>query len=393
MPQNAKDQRIEKPHADYPLTAHRGTGRWCKKIRGKIHYFGKLDDPQAALELWLAQKDDLLAGRTPRTAADGLTLKELANRFLNAKDNLVTTGELSPRTWSDYHGTCRFIAKTLGPNTPVTALAPADFAKLRAAFAKTRGPVALGNCVQRTRTLFKWAYDHELIEKPVRVGPEFKRPGKAAMRRARQAKGKRLLTAAELRQLIAATGQPLATMILLALNCGLGNADVGLLPISALDLDGGWLDYPRPKTAIERRCPLWPETVDALRKWLAVRPKPKDKADARLVFITKYGAAWHKSPDLTRDENGELREPFIDNPVSKEYRKLLNTQKLHRPGISFYSLRHQFETVAGASRDQVAVNVIMGHAEDDMASLYREEVGDDRLQAVTQHVRAWLFAD
>jgi hypothetical protein len=93
MPQTAKDQpRIEKPHKDYPLTPHRHSGRWCKKVRGKIHYFGKLDDPQAALELWLAQKDDLLAGRTPRTASDGLTVKELVNLFLNAKQALVIVG-------------------------------------------------------------------------------------------------------------------------------------------------------------------------------------------------------------------------------------------------------------------------------------------------------------
>jgi integrase len=328
MPQTAKDQpRIEKPHKDYPLTPHRHSGRWCKKVRGKIHYFGKLDDPQAALELWLAQKDDLLAGRTPRTASDGLTVKELVNLFLNAKQALVTTGELSARTWADYHLTCRFVAKTLGPNTPVIALTPADFAKLRAAFAATRGPVALGNSVQRVRTLFKWAYDHELIEKPVRVGPEFKRPNKTAMRRARQAKGKRLLTAPKLRRLIDAAEQPMKSMILLALNCGLGNSDVGLLPMSALDLDAGWLDYPRPKTSIERRCPLWEQTVASLREWLAQRPKPKSTADAKLVFVTKCGAAWHKVPDLTQDEHGNLTEAFVDNPVSKAYRKLLNARR------------------------------------------------------------------
>ena len=47
---------------------HRQVG---KKVRGRFHYFGKVaDDPdgQKALELWLAQKDDLLAGRKPRPA-------------------------------------------------------------------------------------------------------------------------------------------------------------------------------------------------------------------------------------------------------------------------------------------------------------------------------------
>ena len=35
----------------------------------------------------------------------------------------------------------------------------------------------------------------------------------------------------------------------------------------------------------------------------------------------------------------------------------------------------------------------MGHVRDDMASLYRERISDDRLRAVVQHVRNWLFGE
>src|SRR5580692_1116387 len=37
-----------KPYEGFPLTPH-PSGRWCKKIRGKLHYFGKLDSSDAAL--------------------------------------------------------------------------------------------------------------------------------------------------------------------------------------------------------------------------------------------------------------------------------------------------------------------------------------------------------
>ena len=82
-----------------------------------------------------------------------------------------------------------------------------------------------------------------------------------------------------------------------------------------------------------------------------------------------------------------------DDPVCKEFSKLIKFLKLHRPGLGFYALRHSFETIGGESRDQVAVNYIMGHAPtaNDMASVYRERISDERLRAVTDHVYNWLF--
>lgn len=82
---------------------------------------------------------------------------------------------------------------------------------------------------------------------------------------------------------------------------------------------------------------------------------------------------------------------WSDDPVGKEFTKLLVSLKLKRPGLSFYALRHTFETIGGDSRDQVAVDQIMGHARDDMASVYRKRINDQRLRAVADHVHHWLF--
>jgi integrase len=143
-----------------------------------------------------------------------------------------------------------------------------------------------------------------------------------------------------------------------------------------LDLERAWVDYHRPKTGIARRCPLWPETVEALKEAIAQCPKAKARADAALVFVTVKGASWHKT--------------IQDNPISKEMRKLLDGLGIngHR---GFYALRHTFETIGGEAKDQVAVDHIMGHAREDMASVYRERISDERLKAVTNHVRQWLF--
>jgi hypothetical protein len=249
-----------KPHKDFPLFAHL-TKRWAKKVRGKLHYFGPWSDAEGALQKWIDQKDDLLAGRVPRAKGDGATVRDLVNRFLTAKRHLVDTSELSPRTFADYHKSCDRIQSAFGLSRIVDDLANDDFERLRRELSKTRGPVALGNEINRIRVVFKYAYDSGLLDRPIRYGAGFKRPSKRVMRKARAASGLKMFEAAELRAMIDAAGYPLKAMFLLAINAGFGNSDCGTLPRSAVDLKTAWIDYPRPKTAVPRRCPLWPEKM------------------------------------------------------------------------------------------------------------------------------------
>lgn len=205
------------------------------------------------------------------------------------------------------------------------------------------------------------------------------------LRKHRATTGERMFEANELRKLIDAAGVPLKAMILLGINAAFGNTDVATLPLLAIDLDGNWLNFPRPKTGIARRCPLWPETVAAIRAALAVRPTPKDEADGGLAFITKYGHRWVRT-------EGKKRAPV--NSVGLEFGKLLKTLGIdEREGRGFYALRHRFRTVADAARDPVAIDLIMGHTDPSMGGHYRERVEDSRLKAVAEHVRAWLFAE
>jgi len=43
---------------------------------------------------------------------------------------------------------------------------------------------------------------------------------------------------------------------------------------------------------------------------------------------------------------------------------------LNREGLGFYALRHSFRTVADECGDFPAIDLIMGHQRDDMASRY-----------------------
>ncbi|MHB1426647.1 MAG: tyrosine-type recombinase/integrase [Gemmataceae bacterium] len=308
---------------------------------------------------------------------DGLTMRDLLNRFLTGKEMMRETGELSPRTFIDYKMVCDRLSVGIGLTRLVVDLASDDFERLRAEAAKTLGPVALGNFIQRSRSVFKYAFDAGLIDKPIRFGPLFRRPGRKVLRQARHAKGLRMFEADELLRVLDAANPTLKAMILLGINCGFGNADCGTLPLSALDLTAGWVNYPRHKTGTPRRCPLWPETVAALREAISCRPAAKDAANAGLVFVTIHGRSWFKDTP--------------EGPLSMEMWRLLKKLGFYRPGLNFYALRHTFETIGGEARDQVAVDAIMGHIRDDMASVYRERISDERLRAVTNYVRAWLF--
>src|SRR5262249_28563193 len=146
-----------KPRDDFPLTPH-PAGYWCKKILGKLHYFGPRFDftdhvaaaaaAGKALDEYNKQAEALHAGRKPREQAEeGATVHELVNRFLHHKDALVEAGELSPRTKTDYKEACDQIVAGFGKRRLLADLAPDDFEELRERMAKKWGPHRLGKVI------------------------------------------------------------------------------------------------------------------------------------------------------------------------------------------------------------------------------------------------------
>lgn len=248
-----------------------------------------------ALDEFNQQRPYLKEGRTPPPVKtdQALTITELADHFLNAKRRPLNADEITPRTFRDYYDTCcSRLVKHLGEDRRVDDLRPADFAKLRSELSKRWRPTTLKNETTRARVLFKFAWDERLIEQPVHFGQAFNRPSAKQLRRVRNEAGPRLFTAEEIRRILAEADPQMRAMVLLGINCGFGNTDVASLPQSAVDLDAGWIEFPRPKTEIPRRIPLWPETVEALREAIAHRPKPKDPDDEDLCFITREGNPW-----------------------------------------------------------------------------------------------------
>ncbi|WP_145370219.1 hypothetical protein [Maioricimonas rarisocia] len=162
-------------------------------------------------------------------------MKDVANELLNHRQTLVDAGELSPRTWDDYKAAADLVVSEFGATAPADRLQPHDFARLRKAIDKHNwSGVRTRKFLQSIRTVFKHAYESGLLRQPVRFGPAFKGPSARSLRLERQARGPKMLEADEIRSLLDAAEQPLKAMILLGVNCGFDNADVGRLPQSAL---------------------------------------------------------------------------------------------------------------------------------------------------------------
>lgn len=378
------------PKQPFPLTVH-PAGYFSKKLAGRVKYFARWDEgAEEAEKRFNAYLEDVRAGRDPeaeqKPAPAGKTIRDLCNAYWNHQRRMKEEGNISKRTLVDADRTCKFITKTLNKWALASSLGPVDFQRLKSKLlaqkrlGKKKSLAVLGNQIVRIKSVFKYGVD-ELRLPAAHFGVEFTKPKASNIQEQKQdlvdEDGERTFTREEVTRMLATAKQPLRGMLLLAINCGLGNSDIGHLKFSHLDLDGRWLTYPRPKTKLPRKCYLWAETVEALREWLKERPEPKNPEDERLVYITKRGLSWHKDG--------------ADNPVSKETAKLLKTLKING-GRGFYTLRATYRTEAGACRDTEALFYTMGHKLPGMASEYVKRIQPERLQSVAETVHAWLYA-
>ncbi|NNJ26200.1 tyrosine-type recombinase/integrase [Alienimonas chondri] len=234
--------------------------------------------------------------------------------------------------------------------------------------------------------MFKFAYDEGLTDSPLIRGRQFRPPSRSVLRKDRQKRGPKLFSPEECLALLRGADLQLRAMILLGLNCGFGNTDCADLPRSALDLDRGRLDFARPKTGIERKAALWPETVDVLRFALAERRDPKDAEDADLVFVTRKRRRFvrtTRNPDGTTSTTDAIAQAFAKARAAAGV----------EPGRGFYTLRRTFRTHADAALDQPAADLIMGHTDESMAAIYRQQIGWNRLEAVAETVRERILPD
>jgi hypothetical protein len=151
-PKSSRSKPARKSRSEFQLSRH-PKGLWCKNVKQpdgkwKMFYFGRIEgdeDGQAAIKEWLRVKDDLLAGRTPRPKDDTrVTIKTLANAFLNGKRGAFESQEITWRTLDEHIATCERLARVFGSGRAVEDLTAEDFEQLRADVARTMGAGSVG---------------------------------------------------------------------------------------------------------------------------------------------------------------------------------------------------------------------------------------------------------
>lgn len=361
-----------------PLYPH-PSGKWAKKIKGKIRYFGRWDDHDAALAEYERTREAHEAGRDPSVIdPDSFTVEDACNYYLESCEDRVNRNDLAPRTFADSKLTCKSMVAMLGRDSAVLKLEPQDFRRAINTIAAKRNVIGVANEVTRIKSVFKWCVAEGLIERLPKYGPDFRQPKAKSIRAHRARQPAKAFTVDELLATLDECGVHLKAMTLLGINVGWSNSDCSTMPLDAVNFDTGWVDFARAKTAIHRHVPLWDETLEALRASLERRPEPTEEITKDAFFVRHNGGAWAESTGPT-------------NHISKHFNGAMKRAEVLRKGLSFYSLRHTFETIAGDSKDQVAVDAIMGHVDNSMAAIYRQNIEEQRLRDVVNHVHLWLY--
>lgn len=368
---------------DFPLTPHKGSNQWRTKINGKTVNFGKLDDPKAALELYKrelhARINDL-----PIPGENDITLGEVVKLWQEYQLDRRDNGKIANRTYEDYSHVIGLMTDHFGKQAAVSSLRPRAWEGFHSKLsASTTSPTVLTRNVTVSKMVFRWAFDSDLLPDQVRFGPAFKVAAKKEVRRKRLQSKKRTLDAEDIRTMIDAAPQPMRSMILLGINCGMTQAEVSALEWEDIDLDEAVIDTIRRKTEIERVATLWPETVEALREI-------SKGDDAGRVFSTRHGNPYVYNK--LNDDGVLIRRDNIATEFKKQAKRA-GVKLSDR--IGFGKLRHTFRTVADNVRDANAIRRVMGHeiGRDSVERTYTDTIELDRIRAVTDYVRGWLFDD
>jgi integrase len=370
MAKSKKRTRSDK----FPLTKH-PTGQYCKKIKGKLYYFGS--EKRKALERYYEQAAYLHSGRVmqPKMTGESISVKTLCNLFIDYQESRVLIGEISSRHMYDHTIKLRSFARYVGPNRLVSEVSTLDLQSYRQKLARdSKAPRTINNYIGIVKAMYKWALDSELISST----PKLKAVKTVRVRR----QNRPTFTPSQVQALLQNASPKMKAMIWLGLNCGFGGTDCSNLEWKHLDLQNGRVRLARSKTGVDRNLPLWPETIHAIKEL---------PISGELVFYTRRGHPWVTTKRVV-DKNGRSKYQKSDN-VTQEFSRLMKKTGIEmEKGVGFYTLRRTAATLTAKSGDPFAVQQLLGHADLKMATTYVQDVSEQTDRAIN-NTRNFIVQD
>ncbi|HBG25829.1 MAG TPA: hypothetical protein DDX75_01890 [Phycisphaerales bacterium] len=341
----------------FPLTRH-PTGQYCKKINGKIHYFGS--DKKEALQKYLNQAAYLHGNQEvtqQKFTDDDITLNQLCDMYLKYQFAKVQANDLTAAHHNEQISSLNKLINFLGQSKKIKAISTLDLQNYKRMLQKSAISVYRLNLhISILKALFHWARKNDIL---VNI------PNIDAVSRGKIIhKEKFIFSSEQVSKLLSFADIKMKAMIWLGLNCGFGCTDCAELKWTDVDFTNARVKLPRRKTGIFRDLPLWPETVGALKNIPRM---------GQLVFYTSRGKPYIQTKFKT-DGNGDGKYVTL-NILTTKFSRLIKRSGLNVPkGTGFYSLRRTAATIAARSGDPFAVQRLLGHADLQMATRYVQDV-------------------
>jgi integrase len=371
----SNNEKSRKTRSDkFPLTLHK-TGQFCKKIKGKIYYFG--NDKKLALQRYLEQSTVLHSGEClpPVDKSGGISIKYLCNLYLEHQQSRAAIGQIKLRHICDQKILLRDFVSSVGQSQSINNISTMDIQHyVSMLIGKKKSANTINSRIAAIKAMYNWAMDNEVITNV---------PNLKAVKKITRIKTEKLtFTTEQIGNILKLADVQLRAMILLGLNCGFGCTDCAEIKWENLDLQNSRVVFPRGKTGISRNLSLWPETVNALKSM-------PEKGE--FVFYTPKGNPWVRTIEATDDDG--LKKYSTDNALSKKFSKLLKKAVITvEKGTGFYTLRRTAATLAARSGDAFAVQKLLGHADLKMASVYVQDVSE-QTDRVTNNTRKLIIQD
>jgi hypothetical protein len=158
-------KRTRRTRSDkFPLTLH-PTGQYCKKIRGKLYYFG--GDKKPALERYLDQATYLHGGRNlMKKAPNGnMILKELCDLYLQYQQSKVMASDLTAKHHNDQISSLNKLASFLGQSRTIKSISTLDLQRYKRKLQGDYGSVYRLNLhISIMKAMFHWARRNDILE-------------------------------------------------------------------------------------------------------------------------------------------------------------------------------------------------------------------------------------